>query len=81
MKATTSPAASTATAPARTPAKRGFAAMSPETRQRIASAGGKAAHESGRGHQWTSESARAAGRKGGLARPSINRDADSKRTA
>jgi|GEM_PF-6305316 len=67
--------------PARTPAKRGFAAMSPETRQRIASAGGKAAHESGRGHQWTSESARAAGRKGGLARPSLNRANDAERSS
>jgi general stress protein YciG len=74
MKATTN-------FPERTPAKRGFAAMSPETRQRIASSGGKAAHESGRGHQWTSETARAAGRKGGLARPTANRAANADRTA
>jgi general stress protein YciG len=80
MKVATTPNTN-ATAPARTPAKRGFAAMSPETRQRIASAGGKAAHESGRGHQWTSETARAAGRKGGLARPSLNRSNDAGRNA
>lgn len=47
--------------------RRGFAAMDPATQRRIASEGGKASHESGRGHQWTSEEARAAGRKGGQA--------------
>ena len=52
------------------PAKRGFAAMSPETQRRIASEGGRASHESGRAHKWTSESARDAGRKGGQARAS-----------
>ena len=31
----------------------------------IASKGGKAAHEKGTAHQWDSEEARAAGRKGG----------------
>lgn len=54
--------------PAPSPAKRGFAAMSPETQRRIASEGGRASHESGRAHKWTSESARDAGRKGGQAR-------------
>ena len=49
-------------------AKRGFAAMSPETQRRIASEGGRASHESGRAHKWTTESARDAGRKGGQAR-------------
>ena len=44
---------------------RGFAAMDSATQRRIASQGGKASHESGRGHQWTVEEARAAGRKGG----------------
>ena len=33
----------------------------------IASKGGKAAHEKGTAHEWTSEEARAAGRKGGMA--------------
>lgn len=37
-------------------------------RQReIASKGGKAAHQKGTAHEWTSEEARNAGRKGGLA--------------
>lgn len=47
---------------------RGFAAMNPEEQRRIASEGGRASHQSGRGHEWTSEEARAAGRKGGEAR-------------
>lgn len=45
--------------------RRGFAAMSPEQQRRIASEGGRASHESGRGHRFSSEEARAAGRKGG----------------
>jgi general stress protein YciG len=46
---------------------RGFASMDPEMQRRIASEGGKASHLSGRGHRFTSEEARAAGRKGGQA--------------
>ena len=46
---------------------RGFAAMDPEQQRRIASEGGRASHESGRGHRFTAEEARAAGRKGGQA--------------
>lgn len=46
---------------------RGFAAMDPAEQRRIASEGGKASHESGRGHRFTSDEARAAGRKGGQA--------------
>ena len=46
---------------------RGFASMDPEKQRRIASKGGKAAHAKGVAHQWTSEQARVAGRKGGLA--------------
>ncbi|TGE28039.1 KGG domain-containing protein [Hymenobacter metallicola] len=46
---------------------RGFAAMDPAEQRRIASEGGKASHESGRGHRFTSEEAREAGRKGGQA--------------
>ena len=38
------------------------------TKQReIASKGGKAAHQKGTAHEWTSEEAREAGRKGGMA--------------
>ena len=46
--------------------RRGFASMDPTEQRRIASEGGKASHASGQGHKWTSEEARAAGRKGGL---------------
>jgi general stress protein YciG len=48
-------------------ANRGFAGMDPVKRARIASKGGKAAHEKGTAHEWTREQAKAAGRKGGLA--------------
>lgn len=47
---------------------RGFASMSPDKQRHIASIGGKAAHKKGTAHQWTSEEARLAGQKGGLAR-------------
>ena len=46
---------------------RGFAGMTPEKRREISSKGGKAAHAKGVGHEFTSEEARAAGRKGGAA--------------
>lgn len=62
-------AAKSATRPANrvgTKSRRGFAAMSPETQRRIASEGGKASHASGRGHRFSTEEARDAGRKGGL---------------
>lgn len=39
--------------------------MSPEKQREIASKGGRAAHQKGTAHEWTSEEARAAGRKGG----------------
>lgn len=45
--------------------RRGFAAMDEEEQRRIASKGGKAAHAQGTAHEWTSEEAREAGRKGG----------------
>ncbi len=48
--------------------RRGFGSMSPEQRSRIASMGGKQAHADGTAHRYTTEEARAAGRKGGLAR-------------
>ncbi len=44
---------------------KGFASMSKEERFRIAQMGGKAAHRLGTAHKFTSEEARAAGRKGG----------------
>lgn len=42
---------------------RGFAAMDEAQQRAIASKGGKAAHEKGTAHQWTSEEAREAGRR------------------
>jgi len=47
---------------------RGFAAIDPERRRLVSSVGGKAAHARGTGHEFTSEEAREAGRKGGRAR-------------
>ncbi|MGE5609389.1 MAG: KGG domain-containing protein [Bacillota bacterium] len=48
--------------------KRGFASMDMEKQRRIASKGGRAAHEKGTAHEFTPEEAREAGRKGGEAR-------------
>lgn len=42
---------------------RGFAALTPEKKKEIASMGGRAAHASGRAHQFSTEEARAAGKK------------------
>jgi len=49
------------------PSKRGFAAMDPDRQRELARKGGRAAHEKGMAHEFTSEEARAAGRKGGEA--------------
>ena len=46
---------------------RGFASMDRNRQRDIASKGGKAAHQKGTAHEWTSEEARDAGRKGGVA--------------
>jgi general stress protein YciG len=51
--------------------RRGFASMSAERRREIAARGGRAAHEAGTAHQFTSEEARRAGKKGGQ---SVSRD-------
>lgn len=45
--------------------RRGFASMDPEEQRKIASKGGRAAHEKGTAHEFTPEEAREAGRKGG----------------
>jgi general stress protein YciG len=42
---------------------RGFASMNKERQREIARKGGKAAHEKGTAHEWTSEEAREAGRR------------------
>ena len=44
---------------------RGFASMDPKKQREIASKGGRAAHSLGTAHEWTSDEARKAGRKGG----------------
>jgi general stress protein YciG len=46
---------------------RGFASMDRNKQREIARKGGKAAHQKGSAHEWTSEEAREAGRKGGMA--------------
>jgi len=51
--------------------KRGFASMDPAKQREIASKGGRAAHAKGTAHEFTSEEARVAGRKGGEA---VSRD-------
>ncbi len=48
-------------------AERGFASMDEDKQREIASKGGKAAHEKGTAHEFTSDEAREAGRKGGEA--------------
>jgi len=51
--------------------ERGFAAMDPEEQREIASKGGRTAHEKGTAHEFDSEEAVAAGRRGGQA---VSRD-------
>src|SRR5580765_2736687 len=51
---------------------RGFASMNTERQREIARKGGRAAHEKGKAHEFTSDEARAAGRKGGE-KVSVNR--------
>jgi len=47
--------------------KRGFAVMDENRQRQIASMGGRAAHQSGRAHEFSQEEARRAGQKGGKA--------------
>ena len=51
--------------------ERGFATMDQARQREIASRGGRAAHQQGTAHEFTSQEAREAGRKGGQA---ISRD-------
>ncbi|HVH45097.1 MAG TPA: KGG domain-containing protein [Labilithrix sp.] len=62
----------TAAEPAKPRRPRGFAAMDRTKVSEIASKGGKAAHAAGTAHQFTSDEARAAGKKGGVA-PHVRR--------
>lgn len=54
-----------------TRSRRGFASMDPNRQREIASKGGRAAHEKGTAHEWSSDEARAAGQKGGI---TVSRD-------
>jgi general stress protein YciG len=63
---------STATEPQKPRRPRGFAAMDRTKVSEIASKGGKAAHAAGTAHQFSSDEARNAGRKGGVA-PHVRR--------
>lgn len=68
--------------------KRGFASMDPAQQREIASEGGRAAHEKGTAHEFTSEEARRAGsqshkndgnrQSGGAAQNTGNRDTGSR---
>ena len=51
--------------------RRGFASMDPSRQREIASKGGRAAHAKGTAHEWSSDEARVAGQKGGVA---VSRD-------
>jgi general stress protein YciG len=51
--------------------RRGFASMDRERQREIASKGGRAAHAKGTAHEWSSDEARVAGQKGGVA---VSRD-------
>ncbi len=65
-------AEATADVPQKPRKPRGFAAMDRKRVSEIASKGGKAAHAAGTAHQFTSDEARTAGRKGGVA-PHVRR--------
>jgi hypothetical protein len=53
--------------------------MESERQRAIASKGGRAAHAKGTAHEWSSDEARAAGRKGGLASARRRRSGNGKR--
>ena len=58
---------------------RGLASMDDDKRREIAAEGGRAAHEQGTAHEFTSEEAREAGRKGG--QPSVDSRGSSERSS
>jgi general stress protein YciG len=72
MGDSTEPSPPVPTPEERRPRRRGFAAMDQERVKAIASKGGKAAHAAGTAHQFSSDEARNAGRKGGIA-PHVRR--------
>lgn len=54
------------TAPPEQKKRHGFATMDKERQRQVSSQGGKAAHQKGTAHEFSSDEARAAGRKGGV---------------
>lgn len=50
--------------------QQGFASMPKDRQREIASKGGRAAHQQGTAHEWDSEEAREAGRRGGQSKKS-----------
>jgi len=60
---------------------RGFAGMDPERQRQISSQGGKAAHQKGTAHEFDSEEAREAGRKGGMVSGGRRRAREAQRAA
>lgn len=81
IEATETTAQTAEVAPPPKPRKpRGFAAMDRKKVSEIASKGGKAAHAAGTAHQFTTEEARDAGRKGGVA-PHVRRGRGPRPTA
>jgi general stress protein YciG len=54
--------------------RRGFASMDPARQREIASMGGREAHARGTAHEFDSNEAREAGRKGGMNSGRSNRD-------
>ena len=60
---------------------RGFAGMDPERQRQISSQGGKAAHQKGTAHEFDSEEAREAGRKGGMVSGGRRRAREQQRVA
>jgi general stress protein YciG len=73
LKPDAPPSSPDSPAPARK--RRGFAVMDPKLVSEISRKGGKAAHSAGTAHEFTSDEARAAGRKGGLASHAKRRQA------
>jgi len=70
----TAPTPNAAQPAAAAPRKRGFGAMDRAEVRKLAQKGGVAAHRAGTAHEFSSEEARAAGRKGGLATHSGRRE-------
>jgi general stress protein YciG len=57
--------------------RRGFASMDEDRQREIASKGGKAAHQKGTAHEFDSQEAAEAGRKGGQARQANRQESES----